>query len=168
MLTGSIHWLEFKSYWLKPGFQFSFRQAKHPLQLTAVIHIYPPTHTHKSLPSLSDLLWPCQVQLYIATLGTFIDWRDMNMPKRKRKLYWWKTQGCITFTPCAVNSATWGKVFSSTHSLILRRLCPWDVPLPVLPSRPLLYVRAGDGWVTAELTVLLAVAGLVNEDFSHL
>lgn len=46
----------------------------------------------------------------------------------------------------------------------MRRLCPWDVPLADLPSRPLLYLRAGDGQVTGELTVLLAVeSGEVNQ-----
>lgn len=46
----------------------------------------------------------------------------------------------------------------------MRRLCPRDVPLADLPSRPLLYLRTGDGQVTEELTVLLTVeSGKVNQ-----
>lgn len=61
---------------------------------------------------------PCQVQLYIATPETFIDWRDVNMLRWKRKLSWLTNKAVSCSLLFAVNSDIWNRLFSSTSSLI--------------------------------------------------
>lgn len=67
---------------------------------------------------------PCQVQLYIATPETFIDWRDMNMLRWKRKLSWLKNKAVSCSLFSAVNSDIWNRLFSSTRSLIFEKVMP--------------------------------------------
>lgn len=99
----------------------------------------------------------------------FIDWSDRNTPSWKRKWHWWKKPTLFHVHSPTLRIQTFeGEYLVPQAASFLRQWGLWDASLPVLPSRPLLYLRAGDGRVAGDLTVLLTVeAGQVNQDLSH-
>lgn len=99
----------------------------------------------------------------------FIDWSDRHTPRWKRKLHGWKKPTLFhVHSPLPWIQTFEGEYLVQQAASLLRQWDLGDASLPVLPSRPLLYLRTGDGRVTGELTVPLAIeAGQVNQDLSH-
>lgn len=132
------------------------------------MHIIQHTHTHiMAFSELAFLSLPGST-LHCYTWD-FIDWSDRNTPRWKRKLHWRKKPTLFhVHSPSPRIQTFEGEYLVQQAASFLRWWGLWDASLPVLPSRPLLYLRTGDGQVTGELTVLLAVeAGQVNQDLSH-